>query len=282
MGLRDILDEAAVRLHLPPDLRSLALTVLEETDSTNTCARLAARDGATHFSVIAARSQSGGRGRMGRSFHSPGGSGLYMSVLLRPGILPARAIHLTTAAAVAVCRAAETVFGVSPGIKWVNDLYLGEKKVCGILCESKLSPDSRGMEWAVVGIGVNITAPPGGFPPSLSGIAGALLMAPEEDARARLCAGILAELYRLWEGVERTPAGPPPHMDEYRRRCNLIGKPVTVYAPVGQALFGGIAEDIDGEGRLLVRLPGGEVQAVSSGEVSVRTEGAYPPAPGKE
>ena len=124
--------------------------------------------------MLVAESQTAGRGRLGRSFHSPVGTGLYMSILLRPTFSAERALFITTAAAVAVCRAIEQETGLKPQIKWVNDIYLHEKKICGILTESSINFETKGLKWAVLGIGLNLSEPEGGFPEEIRSVAGAL------------------------------------------------------------------------------------------------------------
>ena len=131
-----------------------SLLWFDSIESTNTHARELARQGAAHGTVLIADHQTGGRGRLGRSFHSPAGSGVYMSVILRPNCNPQEIMHLTCAAAVAMCDAVETAAGFRPGIKWTNDLVCGHRKIAGVLTE--LGFDSHGnVDFAVVGIGIN-------------------------------------------------------------------------------------------------------------------------------
>ena len=228
-------------------------------DSTNTACKARAAQGAPAGLVILADRQTAGRGRMTRSFFSPPGCGLYMSMLLRPALAAADALLLTTAAAVAAAEAIAAVTGYEPGIKWVNDLFLDDRKVCGILTESSLAPEGR-LAWAVVGIGVNVRAPEGGFPPELSHIAGALLPADAPDTRPRLAAEILA---RCGAYFARLPE--PAHLEEYRRRSILIGRAVTLSNTGERVTVAGIDETC----RLLVRDESGHRRAVSTGECSV-------------
>ena len=146
-------------------------------DSTNTRARELARQGAPHGTVLIADRQTGGRGRMGRSFHSPGGVGIYMSVILRPHCSPQALMHLTCAAAVALCDAVESAVGFRPGIKWINDLVVQKRKIAGVLTE--LGFDSQGMvDFAVVGIGINCCQQQSDFPEELR-------MLPVRSARSQ-------------------------------------------------------------------------------------------------
>ena len=135
----------------------------DTVESTNTLAKSLAAQGAPQGTVILADHQTGGRGRRGRSFHSPAGSGIYMSVILRPNCPPDKLMHLTCAAAVAMCCAVENATGHRPGIKWTNDLVFGRKKVAGILTEL-IFDGSGNVSAAVVGIGINCTQSAGDFP----------------------------------------------------------------------------------------------------------------------
>ena len=125
----------------------------EAIDSTNTQAKRMAKEGAPHGTVLVAGYQAGGRGRMGRTFQSPAGEGMYLSVILRPGCTPDRLMHLTCAAGVAACEAVEAVCGIRPQVKWINDLVLGDRKLGGILAEMSL--DQGVVDYAVIGIGIN-------------------------------------------------------------------------------------------------------------------------------
>lgn len=247
-----------VTAYLPPDT-SWQIEAHDCLDSTNTACKARAAQGADAGLVILADRQTAGRGRMTRSFFSPPGCGLYMSMLLRPALAASDALMLTTAAAVATAEAIAAVTGRETGIKWVNDLFFGDRKVCGILTESSLAPDGR-LAWAVVGIGVNFRAPEGGFPPELDGIAGSLLPADAPDLRSSLAAEILT---RCGAYFARLPE--PAHLDEYRRRSILIGRAVTL-SHTGERVT---VEGIDDACRLLVRDASGLSRAVSTGECSV-------------
>ena len=218
--------------------------LLEETDSTNRAAKELARQGAPHGTAVLAKRQTAGRGRLGRSFFSPEG-GLYLSVILRPQCKPEDLALMTPMAAVAVCRALEQVCAVSPRIKWVNDLYLGGKKLCGILCE--------GCGGAViVGIGLNLYTPEGGFPADIPATA----------------LDVPADRMVLAEAIRKQLLQPGEFWEEYRSRCLTVGKDVTVY-PVAGEPYGARAVDIDDRCRLVVESCRGR-ETLDSGEVSVR------------
>ena len=259
----DRLSAPGIRKYLEPGYRDIPITVAEETRSTNTALRALAEAGAPEGTVYIAQGQTGGRGRMGRSFYSPAGTGLYLSLLLRPvSWKPARAAQLTAAAAAAMCEAIREVTGKEPGIKWVNDILLDGKKVCGILTEASFSMESGVLEYAVLGLGVNVYPPEGGFPEELEGVAGALLDAPGEDVRNRLAGEFLNRFLSGYEHPEDRS-----FLDTYRRRSVAVGREVT-------ALSGGherraFAYAVDDDCRLLVRYDDGTEQALSYGEIRI-------------
>ena len=233
----------------------------QETGSTNAVVRRWGDEGRAEGQVLLADRQTAGRGRLGRQFHSPEGTGVYLSVLLRPVGGSEECSFLTVRAAVAACRAAEAL-GVSPGIKWVNDLVLEGRKVCGILVESALTPGSDRLDYAVCGVGFNVFPPENGFPPELEPIAGALLEDFDPTARARLAAAFLNEFYALLT-EDRISV-----LEEYRRRSVLMGR--SVISPAGAFSGTATVTGIDDEGGLVLRLADGTARTLRCGEVSVR------------
>jgi len=194
--------------------------------------------------LVLADEQTAGRGRLGRTFYSPGG-GLYMSCCLRETDTQA-ALRYTPAAAAAVCLALEEMTGARLWIKWVNDVYMQGRKVCGILCE-------RVENWIVCGIGINLRTPEGGFPEEAGPLAGAL----EADLdREELAFRILKKMKELLSRPERA-------FTEYRERFLLYGREVTYE---GETLT---VRGIDREYRLLAKRENGEVLALRSGEVTL-------------
>ena len=136
----------------------------ETTNSTNSDLKELAKEGAKEGTIIISEHQTGGKGRLGKSFYSPKGCGLYFSILLRPDFSPDFAPLITVACAVSVMRAVKTVYQTETEIKWVNDIYSGGKKFCGILTESSISPKDKKLEFAVLGIGINLEVPKTGYP----------------------------------------------------------------------------------------------------------------------
>ena len=230
-------------------------------DSTNTRAKAMAAQGAPAGTVLIADHQTGGRGRLGRTFLSPAGTGIYMSVILRPCCPPAQLMHLTCAAAVAACDAVEAATGLRPGIKWTNDLVHGSRKLAGILTELGLSP--RGMaDWAVIGIGINCLQAEADFDPSIRSFAGSLSMFTPCD-RARVAAA-LVEAFAAMDLCEKDTI-----MDRYRRDCVTLGREVSLVRGEDPVRHGR-AVDIDGDGALIVEFSPGIRETVNSGEISIR------------
>lgn len=242
----------------------VSVLVYDELVSTN----LTARDLSDEImgdALIVAHRQTGGRGRMGRSFFSPSG-GLYMSLLLHPMMPADKAAGLTAAAAVATARAIDRVSGKTSEIKWVNDIYLSGRKVCGILAETQIKDDGY-MKYAVVGVGVNLAVPQDGFPKDIADRARAVFdgVLPE-DAGNRIAAEIVNELLPILRGGLVIS----DYLDEYRGRSNIIGRDVDVMRIVGGETRPAKAIAIDDNCRLVVRYPDGVMEALGSGDVSVR------------
>lgn len=234
----------------------------DRTDSTNTRAKELAKAGAPHGSVLVAKAQTGGRGRMGRSFLSPTG-GVYLSVILRPGCTPDKLMHLTCAVAVAGCKAVEEACGVCPDIKWTNDLVFGKKKLGGILTE--LSLDGNGtVEYAIIGIGINCKKPTN-FPTDLQETVTSL-----QEVSAGCTTEILSAklMEQLWKMDNILFSGKEELMTFYRAHCITLGQEIKVIR--GDSVDYGTALDLDADGGLLVRFRDGTEKTVASGEVSVR------------
>ena len=239
---------------------------LEETGSTNDDLKVLARQGAPHGTVLIADRQRGGHGRMGRSFHSPGGVGIYFSILLRPDCSPEELMHLTCATAVAMCEAVEAAAGFRPGIKWTNDLVFEKHKLGGILTELGFSAKGR-IDYAIVGIGINCCQQETDFPGEIRGIAASLSMVTGKAVdRAKVAAAMMDALYRMDQLLLTEKAS---LMDAYRRDCMTLGQSVSVVKADGSVRHG-TALDIDEDGGLLIRFTDGSEETVTSGEVSVR------------
>lgn len=235
-------------------------------DSTNTRAKALAAQGAPHGTVLIADHQTGGRGRMGRSFHSPAGTGIYLSVILRPDCMPQELMHLTCAAAVAGCEAVEASCGIRPGIKWTNDLVCGSRKIAGILTELGISSQGR-VDYAIIGIGINCCQKETDFPEDIRHMAGSLHSVTGDFIdRAKVAAALTDALYRMDQGLLRNKEA---MMNRYRKDCITLGKTISVVKADGIIRHGN-AVDIDIDGGLVVSFSDGKTETVSSGEVSIR------------
>lgn len=237
----------------------------EELDSTNTRIKAMAKEGAPHGTVLIADHQTGGHGRMGRSFHSPGGVGIYMSILLRPDCSPVELLHLTCATAVAMCDAVEQSAGFRPGIKWTNDLVSGKRKLGGILTELGLTP--KGMvDYAIIGIGINCCQQIEDFAPDIRQIAGSLSMVTGKTIdRCKVAAAMMDALHQMSENLL---TGRDSILEAYRAGCITLGQDISLVR--GDEVRHGHAVDVDQAGALIVRFADGHTEAVNSGEVSVR------------
>ncbi len=240
--------------------------VLAEVDSTNTeCKRLAV-DGAADGLVVMADCQTAGRGRRGRSFTSPAGQGLYLSILWRPDCAPEALLPLTALAAVAACRAVERTGGVSPAIKWPNDLVMDGRKLGGILTELSLDGETGRVDYVIVGIGVNCRQQGWDFPPELRDMATSLDMAlPVRVGRGLLAAALIGELDTLRREVLGDPAR---WLEEYRRRCLTVGSRVQILRDGRRIEAEAVA--VDKDFGLVIRRDDGTEEILRAGEVSVR------------
>ena len=260
----NILAEEGIR----PLLRQpeVYLKLYQETDSTNRAAKQAAIAGeAGHGSVILACGQSCGRGRRGRSFYSPSQAGLYLSVILQPQGNLRESLLLTTEAAVAVYKAVRKITGIELDIKWVNDLYYKGKKVCGILTEAITDFESGEIQYAVVGIGLNLYEEEGGYPPELREIAGGLYRNQREAEgvnRNRLAAEIVNCLLDETRELKLLP--------EYLDRNMIPGHRIQILD--GQQSRSAYAVAICQDGRLKVREEDGSETLLAYGEISVIVE----------
>lgn len=252
-------DEKLLRSLTDKGVPECTIILSRETGSTNLDAKALHRSGFRGTALLAAERQSGGRGTKGRSFSSPEG-GIYFSLLI-PLPQPDKLPLLTPMAAVAAARAADLVSGKTTQIKWVNDILLEGRKVCGILCEAVLEPDAGGC--AIIGVGADVYEPRGGFPDELRDIAGTLC--GETDAsgmRERFTAAFMNGFFSLLNG------GADKLHDEYSKRMDIIGKTVKVTKIDREenAVVLGIANDF----RLVVQYGTSFIEKLLCDEVSVR------------
>lgn len=235
----------------------------ETIDSTNEEAKRRALEGAPGGSLFIAEQQTGGKGRLGRNWVSPAGTGMWFSVLLRPGALPLRIAATTLLAGVAVCGAIRETTGCEAMIKWPNDIVVGTKKVCGILTE--MSAEMERVEFVVIGIGVNANGT--AFPEPLRDRATSIRL---ETGRPVRRVALLQEILRRLEKLlqQNAVALTPAFLETYKASCASLGKLVG-FQREGRRITG-TAVDISPEGELIVRLPDGSQETVLSGEVNVQ------------
>lgn len=243
------------------------VTVADCLGSTNTELWKKAINGAKSGTIIIAKRQTGGKGRMGRSFLSESG-GLYMSLLLRPELTPEDTALITPLASLAVAEAIERHTNNSALIKWVNDVYCNGKKVCGILTEASIDPLNLKTDFAVVGVGLNVYAPRSGFPEELKDIAGALFLS--DDTEDGLLNSLAADIAKRIVDYSKRPFDNVA-FETYKKRCFVLGKDINVYR--GNESFAAKAVDLDRRFGMIVESDDGTRRTLNSGEVSVRLKG---------
>lgn len=260
----DFLSEQSIVPNLHTKALGRKIDVFKTIDSTNNFAKSLAQLGAEHGTTVISEVQTQGKGRMGRSFYSPLGMGIYMSVIIRPKLSVEHSLLITSCAAVAVAEAIEKVSGVECKIKWVNDIYAGNKKLCGILTEASVNVEQGGLEYAIVGLGINVQNVT--FPKNVADIATSIKLETGENvSRSLLAAEVLNCLEEKLENITDKS-----FIEEYRRRSNLMGKRITVTQ--GDNVYEASCTGIDEYGRLLIKLDSGEDKALSSGTIRLAGE----------
>lgn len=256
------LSEPVIRKYLP-EKDSRSIYILDTVDSTNNYARKLAAEGAGHGALVTADMQTAGRGRMGRSFCSPAGGSIYMSVILRPKTDMQSSQLITSCIAAAAADAVDRVCGTDVKIKWVNDLYLNGKKICGILTEASINFESGGLDHAVAGIGINLKSVKQTFPEELLKTATSI----EDETgklpgRCRLIAEILKNIDSYMHNIESKA-----FLEEYRRRSFITGMRVAVskYDEERTATALGISDNAG----LIVKYDDGEEEVLNSGEARI-------------
>ncbi|MDW8310276.1 MAG: biotin--[acetyl-CoA-carboxylase] ligase [Verrucomicrobiales bacterium] len=240
------------------------IRVFEETGSTNDVAEKLARDGVAEGVVVFAEAQTRGRGRLGRSWHSPARKGLWLSVLLRPPLRPQETTCLTVAAATALWRAVHAQTGLRPEIKWPNDLLARGRKFAGILTE--LSAELDRVKYVILGIGVDVNLDAGDFPPELRKVSTSLQIECHRAVdRPALAVALLRELDRDYARVCRGEFAAVA--DEWAAHCTTLGRQVTIQ--IGARRVRGRAEALGEDGALLVRTEHGLLERVIGGDLTL-------------
>lgn len=254
----DIVTPEAIGMTALPARLGRRIEYLAAVGSTNEVAKRLAREGAAEGTIVVAEEQTAGKGRLGRSWASPPGAGIWLSVLLRPDGPAHHTPRLTLVAAVAVAEAVREVTGLAAGIKWPNDLQLGGRKFCGILTE--LEAEMERVAFVVVGIGINVNHVPDAFRPGATSLA-------EEMGRPVKRAPLIGAVLRAFERWYGRPF--PEVLGRWKELSVTLGREITVLPFAGGEPLYGRAVDLDEEGALLVE-SGGEIRRVVAGEVSIR------------
>lgn len=259
----DILSKSGILKYLDnPSL--FDVQVFKTIDSTNTALRKIAMENGKEGMIYAASEQTKGKGRRGRDFYSPENSGIYFSLLLRPqGYDMEKASSVTTMAAAAVSLAMDHVFNVNSKIKWVNDIFVDNKKVCGILTEANYDLESHSMDFAVLGIGINIYSPDNSFPKELREIAGFLSKEKITEGKNRLLAETINNFWKFY-----TSKNDEEYLSIYRKKSLVLGKNIYILSPEGKKKAKAVS--IDDHCHLIVEYPDKQKETLSSGEISIR------------
>ena len=253
-------NEQNIKKELTENIRFI---IKDEVTSTNDELTDLAKKGENEFTVMLAESQTSGKGRMGRTFHSPKGSGIYMSLLLRPSFLPEDCNLLTPMTAVAVARAIEEVLSVKTDIKWVNDIYLSGRKVAGILTKAAFSSQDK-TDYVIVGIGINLTVPEGGFNEEIKDIAGALRKEVSSAERDRLVGVFLREFLSYYNSMPKVTFS-----EEYRKRLLYVGEKITVREK--ESFYNAKVLGINERLQLQILTESGEEKTLYSEEITIRS-----------
>lgn len=271
-GEHDVLSVESIKAFLAakyPELISTSVECFKTIDSTNTYAKkLLAEGDKTRLdkTIIVAESQTQGRGRLGRSFYSPEKKGIYLSVIYIPNERNVDPAKITASAAVAACRVIHRLYDVEPKIKWINDIYLNNKKIAGILTEGFVNFETSVIDAVVIGIGINITGGPDQFPEDIAKVAGSILETEKTSvSRCRFAAEIAGEILSILN------ESPENVMKEYQTASFLVGTKVQVHPIIDdeKSFYEAKVLGIDDNAGLLVELKDGTKKTLSSGEVSL-------------
>lgn len=255
----DVLSACKIQSLLSERARNIKLFLYETLDSTNNEAKRMVSNGFKDTALIIANEQTGGRGRLGRNFYSPKNTGVYMSFIIHPQMNIADAVSVTTATSVAVVSALEKLTDVHPKIKWVNDVYIGERKACGILTEAVTDFETGCAQSVVIGIGINTTTM--NFPTEIADRA--ISVNFDGLTRNELIAAVANEMYDICSNLSDKL-----YIKDYREHSMIIGKNINFF--INNEKQSALAIDIDDDGGLVVKMQSGEIKTLHSGEVTVR------------
>lgn len=266
----DIISVEGISQYLDDKAIAKKINIFKTIGSTNVTAKKLAVDGATHGTVVISEEQTKGRGRLGRTFYSPASKGIYLSIILRPKFSISNSVLITTAASVAVCHAIMSVIKCDPKIKWVNDIYIENKKVCGIMTEAITDFESGEVDSIILGIGINFSTSKTDFPKEIQDIAGSLMSMvgkcnqSGDITRNQLVAKLINNITNVCDmALSRN------HLDEYKMRSTILNQKIEVHAL--NEVIEAFAIDINDNGGLIIRTNDGEVSSINSGDVSIKT-----------
>ncbi|MGL4403028.1 MAG: biotin--[acetyl-CoA-carboxylase] ligase [Fusobacteriaceae bacterium] len=258
----DFLSEEKIRTALGEDKKIQEIHIFKELDSTNNEAKKMAMSGAPSGTLVLAEKQTKGRGRRGnKEFYSPANSGIYMSLILRPNLSMEDITLITTATSVGICRAIEKIFPIKPQIKWINDIYLEDRKVCGILTEGVTDFETGTIEAVILGIGINFNTDD--FPEEIKKKAGSLMSGKiSQVSRNTLIAEVTKEIFKIMDTIQDRE-----YLKEYKERSWVIGNMIEVITP--EETYRAKALDIEENGALVVERENGKTEKLISGEISI-------------
>lgn len=263
----DVLAKEIIEKYLDENIKDkIDITVYKTIDSTNTRLKQLASEGACEWKVLISEEQTAGKGRLNRTFYSPEKCGIYMSILLKPEFVSTEALFITTMAAVAVAEAIESVVGVETKIKWVNDIYCNNKKVCGILTEAAMNLENGKLDYAVLGIGINVKKPKEDYPDEIKEIATGIIDNEEkkyDDLRCKIAAQVINNVKKYYMNLQEHK-----FMDKYKEKSLLVGSYVYIRDDENREEL--LVKGIDDNAGLIVEHKDGRTDILSSGEVSVK------------
>ena len=260
----DLISKEGISIYLNKDFSNIDIYTYKTTSSTNEVAKKLALTGAKHGTVVISEEQTAGKGRMGRTFYSPANTGIYMSIILRPNLTAMDSVLITTASSVVICDAIHKVTGIECQIKWINDIYINNKKVGGILTEASTNFESGTIDYLILGIGINFNNPKDNFPDDLKEIADSLYKGNSNGInRNILCAEILNNILSIIPKIKDYN-----FISEYKKRSIILNQEIMYTS--GGIYSKGRAIDINNDGSLVIKHDDGSIKILNSGEISIR------------
>ena len=260
----DFISKEGISLYLNKSCSDIEIYNYKTISSTNEIAKNLALSGAKHGTVVISEEQTAGKGRLGRSFYSPANTGIYMSIILRPNLTAMDSVLITTSSSVIICESIKKVTGIDCQIKWINDIYLNNKKVAGILTEASTNFESGTIDYIILGIGINFNQPKDDFPDELKSIASSLFNNNNNNInRNMLCAEIISNILDMIPRIKNYD-----FISEYKKRSIVLNQEI-IYISSGISSKGK-AININCDGSLVVEHDDGSIKILNSGEVSIR------------